>query len=873
MSDPLGTISAGTPWAPLAVIPFVVQPLVVVLPLVAGLLVALGGVLLKLFRPTAVKQGLRFLWRQKVAVLVVLAVGGGGTWLVWAALAPAPAAVTGWESSADAWPMFRAGLGRRGALPGTEPPVEGDVIWAFDREVRTFFASPAVLGNRVYITSADKGVFRDRGALYCLDADTGGVVWKSAPPGFRATFSSPAVSGRYVVCGEGLHFTRDARIVCFDRERGGAVLWAYRTTSHVESSPCIAGGRVYVGAGDDGYYCFNLEPGPDGEADLVWHAPGEAYPDAETPPAVHDGKVYVGLGMGGKAVCCLHAETGDEIWRTETPYPVFTPPAVAGGSVFVGMGNGNFIETAEQVMAKEVTRMREAAATEDEIEAAKADLRPVGEVWCLDASTGEPRWRHRVGRTVLGAIATDGEALYFGSRDGHVYALTMDGEQIGRFNAHSPIIASPALTERHVYAVTSGGKLYALERATMRPVWETTLGTAGPFVSSPAVARGHVYVGTQGDGLLCVGRPGGEPEPEVWAGSLGGPGRSGDRQPEPLARRGARLWSFPKTDGESPPRIVGPVARLGDALLVPMADGPGRGLVCLVHDPEGRESPPVRWHFETPLGVHLSGAAGEDVVLLVDGVDGEEGRHLYCIDLASGEERWRAEVAAAASGRFILCDDAVYIQDRPGEVARFGVGGDFDWRRPVGSISGTPVCRESILVAAVEDPPSLVAMDAPTGATLWEIRLDAMPTTAPVVRDKLLLVGTSRGVEARHVVNGALAWSSEAGGAGHALTMDRERVAYVTPGGEVVVLDPAGGEVRRRIPGALPLVPPLLVRGTVLYAAQGALMAWPSGASRPRGWMDTSWLGEMTSAMVAVGGRVYFATDRRGLVCAGKWGR
>ena len=62
--------------------------------------------------------------------------------------------------------------------------------------MKTFFASPAVVGNRVYVSSADKGPLRDRGAIYCLDADSGGLVWKAAPSGYVATFSSPVVAGQ-----------------------------------------------------------------------------------------------------------------------------------------------------------------------------------------------------------------------------------------------------------------------------------------------------------------------------------------------------------------------------------------------------------------------------------------------------------------------------------------------------------------------------------------------------------------------------------------------------------------------------------------------------------------------------------------------------
>ena len=96
--------------------------------------------------------------------------------------------------------------------------------------------------------------------------------------------------------------------------------------------------RVFVGGGDDGYYCADLATGQ-----LRWHLETKKYPDAETSLAVVDGKVYAGLGNDGQALCVLDAADGKELARVHTPYPVFSPPAIAGGKMFVGMGNGDFV--------------------------------------------------------------------------------------------------------------------------------------------------------------------------------------------------------------------------------------------------------------------------------------------------------------------------------------------------------------------------------------------------------------------------------------------------------------------------------------------------------------------------------------------------
>ncbi len=862
------------PVQPLGVVPVLVGPIQVLLAILPGLLVALLSGVVALFKPSAMKRALVLLWRLKVPVLGAAAAVVALVHLV-PLIFPQSRAVTEAEAARHEWTMFRGGPDRRGAVPGSPDPAQGGLVWAFDSEVQTFYSSPTVVGNRVYVTSADKGIYRDRGAIYCLDADTGAVVWKTQPDGYRATFSSPAVSGGYLVCGEGLHFTTNARVFCFDvsLEGQGKVLWEYETKSHVESSPCIYEGRVYIGAGDDGYYCFDLEPGADGQATVVWHVPGDRYPDAETPPAVVDGKVFVGLGMAGNAVCCLDAETGDEVWRVETPYPVMCPPTVVGDRVFVGMGNGNFIQTAEEVEQAELRKLANAGADQAELDAAKARLQPAGEVWGISISDPADRWAFKVSRTVLGAVAAADGNLYFGSRDGNLYCVSQQGRPVGRWDAHGPIMVSPACTGGHVYFVTASGRLYGLETETMTPVWDVPLGTEGVFLSSPAVARGHVYVGTEKYGLLCVGEPGGAGKPPIWAGALAGPGLGGTLDGSTLPERGSLLWGYPDREAaaDAPVTIVAPAAAGEVRLFVPFADRPKKGLTCLTDTEQGREPPQELWFFETPNGVWQSPACSEDAVLCADGSPGDAGRQLYCLDSATGEERWSVALDADASGAFVLWEDGVCVQGRAGSLACIDLSGAVRWSRDVGPLVGPPDRAGAIMVVATESPAALLALDSEGGEVLWEAPLDAAPTAGPVVRKKGVLVGTAQGLEARSLLDGSLAWRAEIGAVAGAFTVGRSHVACVTAQSELVLIDPQDGTVAARVPGALPSVTPMLVRGTALFAAEGSLHYYRVEDGSQGRWMDTSWLGALSSPMILVRSHVYFATEERGFIRAGKW--
>ncbi len=357
-------------------------------------------------------------------------------------------------------------------------------------------------------------------------------------------------------------------------------MWEYRTKSHVESSPCIADGKVYIGAGADGMYCIALKPKSGNEPDVLWHLEGEKYPDCETSPIVHEGKAYFGLGLGGQAVVCVDAATGKELWRTKTPFPVFSSPCIADGKVFVGMGHGNMVLTAEDLRDQAIKKLREAGASPEAIaEARKMPLH--GEVWALDLATGKVEWTYKTDRTIMGVIAAAGKRLYFGTQGGNFYCLSTDGKSLGTpFNARSQINASPAIGAQHVYFVSQEGQLYALDVRTLRPKWEMPIATAGGmFVSSPAVGRGHVYVGTDADGLVCVGRAVEQKKKiYVWAGALGGPGETGWTDGSPFPHNGKRGWRYPAKTGPDGAAMVAPAAAMGKAVYVGLQDATRKGL-------------------------------------------------------------------------------------------------------------------------------------------------------------------------------------------------------------------------------------------------------------------------------------------------------
>ena len=899
-----------------AVVPVLVGPFQAFLALLPSILAALGALCLAVFKPSTVKKLVLFLWHQKVFSLCLIVLTAGvvygfqNDW--WRSRGEVSEAEAGMD-----WPAFRGGPERRGLVPGWDDPTVPYAQWNYLYE-KTFYCTPTVVGNRIYATYVDFGPYTDKGAILCIDAETGGEVWRYDAGGYRATFSSPSVKDGYIVCGEGLHKTADARIVCLNMD--GEEQWTHRTSSHVESTPCIANGRAYIGAGDDGYYCIKLEPDENGEAQIEWHLAGDNYRDCETSPIVHDGVVYFGLGVGGKAIVAVDAESGEERWRMETDYPVFAPPSVSDGKLYVGMGNGDFVFSAEEVKANLAKKMADAEYSEAEIRDATKTIKPAGEVWCIDLETQKVDWKFGSGpkdklkRNVLGAIAVGQDCLYFGSRDKYLYCISKSGTLLARWNAHSPLLTSPALANEHVYVVTGSGVLHCLTADGLEQVWEMGLGGGDMFISSPTVARGHVYVGTPLDGLRCLGRAGARP-PVVW--THGERGRQVDRSPVPATAQ--RTWYYPqdrRAKKKMKFRVTAPLMSLGEFVYAPCERYGKPELVKFkvkYQKEHGRHKKALTdddrfvWaaSFDAPIRTAPVGIG--NTIYAATTAPGRPGA-LHCIDADSGQDRWSIRLEPGASGELTLDREHLLAWTGPGTITCYPVGMDGPpaavWRTlRCGPGSVSPVIAKDIVVVAGDA--RLTALDKLTGAELWLTppELGGKPTCAPLVAGRSVIVATEAGLFAYALSNGAEQWSDKRAAVRRPPAPDRERLAIVFANGELALLSVVDGapvmvrdkeDRTKRIPFApLPAsdqIPPLVLPESIIYIGadlsegeeeeeeeeeeetevEWNLTRLARDLDRPpQRWIWSSWQGKILAPPLLLDSKVYFATDTYGLICAG----
>jgi outer membrane protein assembly factor BamB len=369
--------------------------------------------------------------------------------------------------------------------PGERAVKPKGVAWKFEAVDRgTIASSPLVVGDRVYVAGAHGSAFAVYGTVYCLDRTTGKAVWSfNDDENMKQVFSSPCLADGKLYIGEGFHQDRKCKLYCLKAD-SGIKLWEFQTESHTESSPCVVNGRVWFGAGDDGLYCLDAETGKP-----IWHFEG-LHVDAN--PFVANGRVWCGSGVGDvfseTAIFCLDAYTGKELWRMPTELPAWGSPVVDGDHVFVGLGNGNLLESA---------------------------AKPAGSLWCLDARTGRRLWTYDVPDGVLVRPVVDEQRVYFGSRDGHCYAVDRcDGRRLWQQDLGSPVVASPVLSgwpgddgSRSLYAVGAEGRVSCLDPKSGRVLWKFDVAKQAQagvqLFGSPAVVTTRVAEGYRRQ--VCVG--------------------------------------------------------------------------------------------------------------------------------------------------------------------------------------------------------------------------------------------------------------------------------------------------------------------------------------------------------------------------------
>jgi eukaryotic-like serine/threonine-protein kinase len=276
-----------------------------------------------------------------------------------------------------------------------------------------------------------------------------------------------------------------------------------------------------------------------GEAPRPLHRVKWKFPTGDrivSSPVFQDGVIYFGGDDGN--IYAVDAADGRELWKRKTGGPVPASPAIVGDMLYVGSYDGKFYaldrrtgvprwkfrtEGERRFEAKGLHGMQPKSQTiADPFDVFLSS--PVvaagvvyfgsgdGHLYALDAATGDLRWKFTTGDVVHASPAYADGVVYFGSWDSYFYAVDAStGAQRWRFHAgEDPLIhnqvgfqSSPAVVDGVVYTGCRDAKLYAIDALTGREKWRFDAGGSW-VISSPAVVRGKVIFGTSDSSLYVV---------------------------------------------------------------------------------------------------------------------------------------------------------------------------------------------------------------------------------------------------------------------------------------------------------------------------------------------------------------------------------
>ncbi len=309
------------------------------------------------------------------------------------------------------------------------------------------------------------------------------------------------------------------------------VKWKFHTNGQVISSPAVVGDTIYVGSTDHNLYALDRANGA-----VKWKL--ETGSRVNSSPAVSGGVVYFTSYDG--FLYAVDAASGKVKWKFATggerrftanhlhgsqpaaesmpdPFDFYlSSPVVSGGVVYFGSGDGNVY-----ALDAATGNLKWNFQTGNVVHASPAvsdGILFVGSwdsyFYALDAATGREKWRFKTGEDhdihnqeglQASPVVVDG-LVYVGCRDSNFYALdAASGQKKWVFNNKgSWVIGSAAVWDGKVYFATSDtGLLYAVDAKSGAQVFSFD-NKHWPIFSSPAVAGGTLYVGTHEGKLLAL---------------------------------------------------------------------------------------------------------------------------------------------------------------------------------------------------------------------------------------------------------------------------------------------------------------------------------------------------------------------------------
>lgn len=267
------------------------------------------------------------------------------------------------------------------------------------------------------------------------------------------------------------------------------IKWSFPTGQRIVSSPVWSDGAVIFGSDDGNVYAVDTATG---RQRWMHRTNGPV----SSSPAVAEGKVFA-LSYDGH-LHALNAKTGELLWKFATE----------GERRFEARGLHGMQPRMQTFADMFDVYLSSPAVAEGAVFFGSGD----GHVYAVDAATGALRWKLRTGDVVHASPAVADGAVFIGSWDGKLYAIdSRSGRQLWVFQGGlDPLMfnqqgfqSSPAVVDGVVYSGSRDAHMYAIDARSGRERWRFSTGSSW-VNSSPAVQGGRVYFATSDTALYHV---------------------------------------------------------------------------------------------------------------------------------------------------------------------------------------------------------------------------------------------------------------------------------------------------------------------------------------------------------------------------------
>lgn len=228
-------------------------------------------------------------------------------------------------------------------------------------------------------------------------------------------------------------------VVAYDIKSGDRK-WTYAVPNGVEKEPAVFNNRLYFGGNDGFFYSINLDSGLE-----VWKTHIKSEIVATPAYDAQEGRVY--FVTTSNSILALEAESGRQVWsytrQDPSSYSIRggTTPVIHKNLVYVGFSEGSFV--------------------------------------AFNKSNGTINWEIQLNKNkrfkdIDASAVVDGDKIYVSGYDDKLYTLsTTNGDILNKFEAggYVPVTIEGSL----VYYPSSNGKVYALNKDSLKAVWEYTV--------------------------------------------------------------------------------------------------------------------------------------------------------------------------------------------------------------------------------------------------------------------------------------------------------------------------------------------------------------------------------------------------------------